>query len=168
MMIVGCCGAGKSTLSRKLGELLSIELIHLDQLFWNPNWVKTPPPEWATKVETVAAKENWIIDGNYGGTMDIRIKRATHIVLLDFPRWLCMYRVVKRILKNHGQVRPDMPAGCRERFDLEFLHYVYHYKRTRVPGIQKKINVVKESKKVYVLYNDHEVADFIQNFSPSN
>jgi len=31
VMILGCCGAGKSTFSKKLGSLTNLEVIHLDQ-----------------------------------------------------------------------------------------------------------------------------------------
>lgn len=75
-MIIGCCGAGKSTLARKLHAVAGLELIHLDRQYWKSGWIETEPEEWGEKVAGLVAKPNWIIDGNYGGTMDIRIKRA--------------------------------------------------------------------------------------------
>ena len=64
------------------------------------------------------------MDGNYSGTMDVRIESAGTIIYLDYPTLKCFWRVVKRIVKYHGKVRPDMPQGCKEKFDFEFLQYV--------------------------------------------
>lgn len=38
IIIIGSGGAGKSTFSRKLGDILNIKAYHLDQLMWKPNW----------------------------------------------------------------------------------------------------------------------------------
>jgi len=110
VMVIGCCGAGKSTFSRKLAEITKLEKV-----------------EWKTIVTKLSNRPNWIIDGNYGGTMDIRMEKADTIIYLDYPTIKCLWRITKRILKYKGQVRPDMPEGCKERFDLDFYHYVATY-----------------------------------------
>ncbi len=45
LAIVGCAGAGKSTLARLLGQILGLPVFHLDALFWRPGWVETPLDE---------------------------------------------------------------------------------------------------------------------------
>ncbi|MEL7122101.1 MAG: adenylate kinase, partial [Bacteroidota bacterium] len=133
IMIIGCGGAGKSTLARQLHEKTGLPLIHLDKHYWLPNWVESDKKAWKQKVQQFAHEEDWIIDGNYGGTMDIRLERATTVIFLDRSRWLCLYRVMMRLLKNKGQTRMDMGAGCKERFNWEFMSYVFHYNETRRP-----------------------------------
>jgi len=159
ILILGCCGAGKSTLSRSLAEKVDIPIIHLDQHYWQPNWQEPPKEEWCKTVEDLIKKDSWIMDGNYGGTLDQRIKRADTIVYLDASTITCMYRVIARILKYRGKVRPDMPAGCKERFDLSFLHYVLVFNLVRRKSILKKINGVKEEKKVVIIDSSKNVID---------
>lgn len=161
-MIVGCCGSGKSTLARQLQKITRLELIHLDQNYFAPNWVEPDKESWARKVESFAAKDNWIIDGNYGGTMDIRLSRADTVILLKRSTPLCMYRAIKRIIKNYGKVRPDSAPGCKERFDLEFLHYVLVFNLTRLPGILKRLEKLKPGQQKFVLNNQKEVDDFLE------
>ena len=37
VIIIGCCGSGKSTFARHLHACTGIPLFHLDQLNWNEN-----------------------------------------------------------------------------------------------------------------------------------
>lgn len=161
VMIIGNCGSGKSTLAFALHAKLGLELIHLDQHYWKPNWQETPKPEWEEKVAKLAAKESWIIDGNYGSSMNTRIQRADTIIYLNYPTLKCLYRVIQRIRKYHGQVRPDMPEGCRERFDIDFLHFVAVYNITRRKSTLAKLEKAKVDKDVFVLSSDEEVREFL-------
>lgn len=94
--IVGAGGAGKSTLARELGALLGLPVIHLDVEHWLPGWVEPPLEEWQARVRELAARDAWVIDGNYGGTMEARFAAADTIVFMDFPRLLCTWRVIRR------------------------------------------------------------------------
>jgi len=117
-MVIGCCGSGKSTFSKQLKAMLNLELIHLDQYYWKPHWVESDSAEWSNKVQELANKEAWIMDGNYAGTMKWRIARADTIIYLDRSTLTCLWRVIKRTIQHYGKSRPDMPEGCKERFDL--------------------------------------------------
>jgi len=161
IMVIGCCGAGKSTLSKKLHQLLHLPLIHLDRYYWKPNWVETPNEEWDSIVTNLAAKNTWIIDGNYGRTMDIRIKRADTIIYLDFKTITCFYRVCYRAIKNYGKTRSDMTEGCPERLDLGFLHYVATYNLLRRKSQLSKVHMVSQEKTCIILKNDKEVEQFL-------
>lgn len=124
IMIIGSGGAGKSTLSRRLGEITSLPVIHLDAEHWQPGWVETPKEEWRRKVEIVAGNERWIIDGNYSGTLPMRLQKADTVIFLDYPWWVCLWRVCLRIARYRGQSRPDIGPGCPERFNGEFIRWV--------------------------------------------
>ena len=165
VMVVGCCGAGKSTFSNKLGKLKGLEVIHLDQYYWKPNWTESSPDEWAKIVDTLSQNHQWIMDGNYGGTMDIRIKRADTIIYLDYPTIKCLWRITKRILKYKGKSRPDMSDGCHERFDFEFYHYVATFNLVRRKRMLKKLESLKDRKQIHILQNDQEVDDYLKNLS---
>ncbi len=94
--IIGSGGAGKSTLAKRLGEVTGLPVIHLDQHFWNPHWTETPIPEWERRHETLLERERWVMDGNYGSTMNERLDAADTVIFLDMPRLFCVVRVLKR------------------------------------------------------------------------
>ncbi len=162
VMVIGCCGSGKSTFSSKLAGITQLPIYHLDQYYWKPNWTEMDKPAWELIVQKLANKTHWIIDGNYGGTLDIRIKEADTIVFLDRSTIVCLWRVIKRIIKYHGQVRPDMPKGCKERFDWDFLHYVAIFNLTRRKGILRKIDAAKSGKEVLVFKSDHACERYLR------
>ena len=161
-MIIGCGGAGKSTLAKKLHRITGIPLIHLDSHFWKPGWIETDKREWATMVDSLSDQEAWIIDGNYGGTMEIRLKKATTILFLDRSRWLCLYRVTKRVLSNYGRTRADMAEGCNERFSWEFMQYVYQYNQTRCPRILDRLDQLSNSKNIQILSSQRAINCYLK------
>lgn len=135
VLIIGCPGSGKTTLARALGEKTGLPVIHLDQHYWLPNWTAMENSAWLRTVEELIARPRWVMDGNYGGTLTTRIRAADTVVFLDFPRWLCLFRVFQRTLRWHGQVRSELPAGCPERLDREFFAYVWRYRRNSRPRV---------------------------------
>ena len=124
VILIGSGASGKSTMARQLGEKLKIEVYHLDALFWQPNWVGVPKDEQRKVQNELVKKEEWIIDGNYGGTMEIRLNAADTIIFLDIHRVICVYRAFKRIVQYRNITRPDMGEGCEERFDLQFFKWI--------------------------------------------
>ena len=163
IMLIGSGGAGKSTLARKLGAILNLPVHHLDRLYWQPDWVAISKEEWQKIQTDLCAEEEWIIDGNYGGTMDIRLAASDTVVFLDLPRWLCAYRALKRATVYSGKSRPDMAEGCEERIDFEFYRWIWSYPSTRRPGILRKLEAVKDSKRVIVLETRNETDSFLQS-----
>lgn len=166
-MLIGAGGAGKSTLALKIAPILKLPLIHLDREFWRPGWVEPDKRWWRKKVEEMADEERWIIDGNYGGTMDIRLARADTIIFMDYPGWIKIWRVFRRFWKNRNKSRPDMREGCPEKWDWQFIHYIAHYNKSRKPIILKKLANLREDQKVIILKNDKETQAFVQSLHAS-
>jgi len=164
-MIIGSGGSGKTTLSRQLGDILNLVVIHLDSHYWKPEWIDTPTEEWNVIVHNLAKGKEWIIDGNYGNTMEIRLQAADTIIFLDFSRFLCLWRVVKRRIQNAGRVRPDMGAGCLEKIDWHFIKYVWTYPKLRRPKILQKLSQYN-NKEVICLHNAIEVKNYLKKLSP--
>ena len=161
--VIGSGGAGKSTLARQLGALLGIEVIHLDALFWKPGWVETPASEWLRIVEELAKREAWIIDGNYSGTLAPRLAAADTIILLDFPRRVCLWRVIKRRFEYIGRSRPDMAPGCQEKLDLTFLRWIWAYPSRSRPRVMAMIAESSEGGRIIQLRNSLEVERFLKD-----
>mgnify|MGYP001019937704 CR=1 FL=1 len=164
ILVLGSAGSGKSTLSRKLGSIFDLPVIHLDRYYWNPNWVPTSDEEWDQRVEALSRQERWIIDGNYSRTLDIRIGRADTIIFLDMPTLLCIYRVIKRRVMYHRKTRPDLNERCPEKLDWAFLKWVWNFRRRSRPRVVQKLQEASSEKQIIILKNRKQVDDFIRRF----
>ena len=160
IIIIGCGGAGKSTLARQLGEKLDIPVVHLDKLFWKPGWVQVTHEEFDILHTQELAKEKWIMDGNFNRTMPQRIARCDTVIYLDFSRFACLLGVLKRVLTTHGTVRPDMGEGCPERIDFEFLKWVWGYNKNKRERNYKLLNEAQHAETI-VLKNRRMVRKFL-------
>ncbi len=155
VLVIGSGGSGKSTFARRLGKLLDIEVKHLDSFYWRAGWTKP-------------GKDSWIIDGNFGGTLELRVRHCDTIVFLDMSRLLCLWRVVKRRLIYRNRSRPDMSAGCKEKIDLEFLGWIWDYANRSRPKVVRLLKEHSASKRVVWLRSDSEVERFLEDHAGTN
>jgi len=115
VMIIGCGGAGKSTLARRLGEKTGLPVVHLDQIWWAPgNWQHTSREEFDAQLMREMDRPRWILDGNYNRTMELRLNHCDTVIYLDMPRMVCLKNWIGRVIKNWGHARADMAQGCSE------------------------------------------------------
>ncbi len=160
IIIIGCGGAGKSTLARQLGEKLELPVVHLDRLFWRPGWVQVSQEEFDDLLRVELEKEKWIMDGNFNRTIPRRVERCDTIIYLDFNRFTCLWGVMKRLLTNIGKVRPDMGEGCPEKIDFEFLKWIWNFNRDKREGYYRILNDATHAQTI-VLKNRRMVRRFL-------
>jgi adenylate kinase family enzyme len=137
VLVIGPPGAGKSTLASEIARRTGLPLIHLDRHYWRPGWVESDTARWEADAAALAGRERWVMDGNYSGTLALRLARADTAIWLDFPVWLCLFRILRRTLLYRGRVRPDMAEGCPERLNWAFLSYAARFPwdgRRRIVG----------------------------------
>src|SRR6516225_5557369 len=111
VVVTGLAGAGKSTFSRALSARTGLPVIVLDFHFWLPGWAEPTEAAWREKQNTLLAGDDWIADGNYHATLDLRLGRADTVVFLDTRWWICAGRALVRGVR----ARPagfELPAGC--------------------------------------------------------
>ena len=161
VIIIGCGGSGKSTLARQLGEKTGLPVVHLDKLFWHPGWVESTKEEIDAKIMQVLAQPQWIIDGNFNRTLPERLKRCDTVIYLDFSRTACLMGVLKRVITTYGTVRPDMAEGCPERFDFEFLKWVWNFNKNKREKYYRLLNEA-EGVETIVLKNRRAVRQFLK------
>jgi adenylate kinase family enzyme len=121
VVIIGSPGAGKTTLARKLGEILGIKVDHLDRHFWDSNWHELPRSRRIEVQRDLIKNLRWIIEGTYLSSSEERLKAADTIIFLDIPWPLCLFRVLKRRIEYHNKPRPDLPEGCSEKIRFLYL-----------------------------------------------
>lgn len=161
IIVIGSSGAGKSTLAKALGEKLKIEVFHLDCLLWKANWEMSDKEYQLNVQNELIRRPSWIIDGNYGNTLELRIAGADTIIFLDINRLICIYQILKRVRKYNGTTRPDMHDECPEKFDFSFIKWVWNFPKKQRLEIQHALENSSKTKNVIVLKNKKQIQNFL-------
>lgn len=160
--LIGFSGSGKSTLARKLGEHYGEEVLHLDTLHWLPGWRERPrEEEIAFLTDFLDTHDGWVIDGNYRKLCyDRRMEEADCIYILNFSRFACLRRVLKRYRTYKGRTRESIGADCPEKIDWEFLSWVLYKGRIRAHKKQHRDLAAVYGDKVRFISNQRQLALF--------
>lgn len=161
--VIGYSGSGKSTLAAALGRRYGAEVLHLDRVKFGPGWADRPREVMLREVEEfLGTRQDWVIDGNYSDLLhDRRMAESDRIYFLDFGRWTCLGRALRRWWRNRGQTRPSMAEGCVEKIDAEFFWWLVWSGRTparraRFTRVVRrwgdKVTVVKNQRALTCLY----------------
>jgi adenylate kinase family enzyme len=131
ILLIGCCGSGKTTFACKLHDILKIDLYHLDLYYHQPYWVPTPEPEWNSFINKLVKRDSWIIDGNYYNSLETRLAHADTVFYLDFPILICLFHILYRTFIHlfFCKKRFDLNKKCNEKFSWEFTKYVFLFNR---------------------------------------
>lgn len=124
IMIIGSPGSGKSTLAPQLARQFDVPLFHLDKLNWLDNHRTVSEDIFLARLKEKISQDKWLIDGNYENSLSLRLERADLVVWLQVPRYICMYRIMKRYLKS--LVRENK-VGNPKRLDWEFIKFVWYF-----------------------------------------
>jgi len=130
ILILGCPGSGKSTFARALGEKTGLPVVHLDNIWWRADGTHVSREEFDRALGSLLRGEKWILDGNYGRTMEVRLRAADTVVFLDYPEDVCMDGIRRRV----GEERPDMP-WTETALDPELVALVQSYRRDQRPQV---------------------------------
>ncbi|WP_319995112.1 hypothetical protein [Trichococcus shcherbakoviae] len=162
IVVIGCSGSGKSTFSRKLQQVTGNPLHHLDKLYWLPGWELRSDVEQDRIQKERIKEDSWIIDGNYQRSLPIRLERADTVFFFDYPRRLCLYRALKRIVSNRKRTRPDMGEGCPERFDWEFMKFIWNFNKNNRPGLIALLDQAPAGIEIQHFRRPREARDYLR------
>ena len=157
VIVIGCPGSGKSTFARALHDATQIPLYHLDMMYWNSDKTTVDKDVFLGRLSKVLENNEWIIDGNYASTMELRISACDTVVFLDYPTELCLDSIRER----RGRQRSDIPWIETEE-DAEFTEFVKSFAKQQRPQIIELLE--KYSDKDIVVFTSREQADvFLKN-----
>ena len=156
VIVIGCPGSGKSTVSRALHNKTGIPLYHLDMMYWNANKTTVEKSVFLERLSAVLEKDEWIIDGNYGSTMELRMLACDTVIFLDYPLEICLDGIKER----RGKPRSDMPWIETEE-DAEFIEFIKNYEEQQKPKVLELLK--KHSDKNIIIFKSREQADAFLN-----
>ena len=155
IIVIGCSGSGKSTFSLALHKKINIPLFHLDMLFWNNDKTTVEKSVFQERLSNILNKDEWIIDGNYASTMELRLSKCDTVVFLDYPTQICLNGVKERM----GKKRPDMPWLETEE-DAEFIEFIKNFETNNRPQIIELLNKYS-NKNIYIFKTRTEAQNFL-------
>jgi adenylate kinase family enzyme len=164
IVILGRSGSGKSTLARSLGERLQLPVIHLDAIFYRPDWQPSDESTFKAKVAAAIAGDRWITDGNFvSATAELRFSRASTIIWIDQPRWLCLARSITRCLVECNRGRPDLAEGCHDGIDWALIWDIWSFDRFHRPMIDAALRRWAPDMSIVRLNGDGAVAAYLES-----
>jgi adenylate kinase family enzyme len=164
ILLIGPGGAGKSTLARRLGEISGLPVVHLDAIYWQSGWREPSKDAWQRTVAQLVDTDAWIMDGNYGGTMNLRMAACDTVVLLNPSPAVCIWRILTRWVRFRGRSRPEMAKDCPEHLSWTFLWWILTYRKRRLPAVLSRLaTAAAQGKTTVVLRTDREVDEFCRH-----
>ena len=158
-MIIGCPGSGKSTFSRVLHQITGIPLFHLDMMYWNSDRTTVEKAVFRKRLSDAIQQNEWIIDGNYGSTIELRLQACDTVIFLDYPLEICLDGVRER----RGKVRSDMPwIENEDEEDTEFIEFIKSYNSQSKPQIMDLLKLYSD-KNIFIFNNRTEADEFLTN-----
>jgi adenylate kinase family enzyme len=126
IMLFGRPGSGKSTFANALHKITGLPLHHLDKYYFVENWVERDRQEFLDIQQSIVDTDSWIIDGNSIKSLEMRYAKADLVLYVNFPRWICLYRILKRILFPNTKIN-DRAEGCRDSLSWKLLEYTWTF-----------------------------------------
>ena len=157
ILVIGPSGAGKSEFSRKLQKILNLPLYHLDNIFWKEDKTHISRDEFDKQLNIILKQDEWIIDGDYSRTYEMRMNASDTIIFLNYPIELCLKSVELRV----GKERSDIP-WVEEEFDPEFKEWIINWFKDKLPKTISLLENYKD-KKTVIEFNTREDVDIFLN-----
>lgn len=153
VIVIGCPGSGKTTFSEKLQKKTGLPLYYLDAIWHKPDKTHIPRAEFDRRIKEIFSEAQWIIDGNYARTIEMRIEECDTVFLFDLPTEVCIQGARDRV----GKGRYDLP-WLETEFDPEFEQFIRDFSTTTLPKIYELIDKYKEEKNI-VIFKSRANAD---------
>ena len=158
-IVIGCPGSGKSTFARALHRATGLPLFHLDMMNWNADHTEVPDELFQQRLQEAISGERWIIDGNYGSTIEMRLRACDTVFFLDYPTEVCIGGIQSR----RGADRPDIPweddDGTQDETFMQFIRDYNAVSRPKVLAVLQKY----PDKDIHIFHSRSEADDYLKN-----
>ena len=156
VIVIGCPGSGKTTFAEKLNKITGLTLFYLDAIWHKPDKTHIPREEFDRRLLEILATDEWIIDGEYGRTVEMRLKECDTVFLFDLPAEVCLQGVTNRL----GKKRYEMP-WIEKELDPEFETYIKDFANDSLPRLYELIEKYGTEKQVIIFKSRKEADDFL-------
>ena len=157
VIVIGCPGSGKSTFARKLRDKTALPLFYLDRIWHKPDKTTVTREEFDKALGEIIRQERWIIDGNYGRTLNMRLDACDTVFLFDLPLDVCLAGAASRI----NTVREDLP-WVETEFDPEFRKWIEDFPTDSLPKIYEKLKPYSDTKRIVIFRSRKEADAFLE------
>ncbi|XFA98897.1 AAA family ATPase [Candidatus Izemoplasma sp. B36] len=160
ILIIGCPGSGKSTFAKKLSKKLNYPILHLDRIFHIDNYNQISREELKNKIKSfIKNNKHFIIDGNYHGTLEFRLKYSDTVFYFNIDTKTCLDNVINRC--KSGSIRDDIAEGFDNSIiDPEFIEYVKSFNLEKKPIIEDILDDFDG--KIIKFYNYKDVENYLE------
>lgn len=159
VIVIGCPGSGKSTFAIRLHQATGLPLYHLDAIWHKPDKTYISRENFDLRLSEIMGSDEWIIDGNYSRTLEMRLRACDIVFLFDLPTEVCLDGAFKRL----GVERSDMPWTERE-LDLTFQREIEKFRYDKLPKIYDSIEKYRQNKKIFIFRTRMESEMFLSKF----
>lgn len=156
VIVIGCPGSGKTTFAEKLHKSTGLPLFYLDAIWHKPDRTHISREAYDKRLAEILELEEWIIDGNYSRTLEVRMQASDTIFLFDLPTEVCIQGATERL----GKARYDVPWIDTE-LDPKLKKEIEEFPEKNLPHIYELLDKYKESKQV-VIFKSRMQADEIK------
>jgi adenylate kinase family enzyme len=156
IIVLGCSGSGKSTFSKKLQEATGLPLVHLDNIWWRSDRSHISREEFDRKLDEILQGKEWIVDGDYSRTYEIRFRSCDTVIFLDYSFDECMNGIKERV----GKERTDIP-WTEQSLDPELVKLVENYEKDNRPIV---VSLIKKypDKNIFVFKSRFEADEWLR------
>lgn len=163
IIVIGCPGAGKSTFSQNLSNILKIPVYHLDLLWHKEDKTTISREDFDVILGEILSKTNYIVDGNYQRTLEMRLKASDTVFFLDYATDICLSGANERV----GKERTDLP-WIEEEVSEDFKQKILAFSSDNLPKIYDLLSKYRDEKNIIVFKNRYEANNYLKELQKLN